>query len=73
MVGFPKHDLPPVQKQVERCVRAARLQLARLREQREQEAAAEIPPASGATIQVSSLAPGLASHTARGEYPASRR
>jgi hypothetical protein len=44
MTGFPKHGLPPVRLQVQRCVKAARLQLERLREQREKEAAAEIPP-----------------------------
>jgi hypothetical protein len=39
MPGYPKHTLPSVRKQVQRCVAAARLQLERLRE-REKSAAA---------------------------------
>jgi hypothetical protein len=50
MTGFPKHGLPPVRLQVQRCVKAARLQLERLREQREKEAAAEIPHPRGRAI-----------------------
>jgi hypothetical protein len=36
MPGYPKHGLPPVRKQLERCVKAAKLQLARLLEEKEQ-------------------------------------
>jgi hypothetical protein len=45
MTGYPKHALPSVRLQVRRTAAAARLQLERLREQREQEAAAEVPEA----------------------------